>query len=50
MLSFVQKKGNTTVYQWKTGNVPTVIERPVVEEAPPDTVTEETVSNQIEQH
>lgn len=47
MLSFVQQKGNTTVYEWKTGNVPTVIERPVVEEAPPDTVTEEAVSNQL---
>ncbi|XP_057214613.1 CDK5 regulatory subunit-associated protein 3 isoform X2 [Triplophysa rosa] len=43
MLRFVQKKGNTTVYEWKTGNVPTVIERPVMEEAPPDVVTEETI-------
>ncbi|KAG7325099.1 hypothetical protein KOW79_011415 [Hemibagrus wyckioides] len=43
MLSYVQQKGNTTVYEWKTGNVPTVIERPVIEEAPPDTVTEETI-------
>ncbi|KAI5103298.1 CDK5 regulatory subunit-associated protein 3, partial [Silurus meridionalis] len=43
MLSFIQQKGNTTIYQWKTGIVPTVIERPVVEEAPPDTVTEETI-------
>ncbi|KAB5555569.1 hypothetical protein PHYPO_G00035680 [Pangasianodon hypophthalmus] len=43
MLSFIQQKGNTTVYEWKTGNIPTVIERPVVEEAPPDTVTEETI-------
>ncbi|XP_053496329.1 CDK5 regulatory subunit-associated protein 3 [Ictalurus furcatus] len=43
ILSFIQRKGNTTVYEWKTGNVPMVIERPVVEEAPPDTVTEETI-------
>ncbi|KAF5906349.1 CDK5 regulatory subunit-associated protein 3, partial [Clarias magur] len=43
MLSFIQKKGNTTVYEWKTGNVPTVIERPVVEDAPPDTVTDEMI-------
>lgn len=43
LLRFVQKKGNTTVYEWKTGNVPTVIERPVMEEAPPDVVTEETI-------
>lgn len=43
MLRFVQKKGNATVYEWKTGNVPKVIERPLMEEAPPDVVTEETV-------
>ncbi|KAL7869222.1 hypothetical protein AOLI_G00132100 [Acnodon oligacanthus] len=43
MLSFVQRKGNTTVYEWRTGSTPTVIDRPVVEEAPPDTVTEETI-------
>ncbi|KAF4106496.1 CDK5 regulatory subunit-associated protein 3 [Onychostoma macrolepis] len=42
-LRFVQKKGNTTVYEWKTGNVPTVVERPVMEEAPPDVVSEETI-------
>ncbi|XP_060714568.1 CDK5 regulatory subunit-associated protein 3 [Tachysurus vachellii] len=43
MLSFVNQKGNTTVYEWKTGKVPAVIERHLVEEAPPDTVTEETI-------
>ncbi|XP_067225574.1 CDK5 regulatory subunit-associated protein 3 isoform X2 [Chanodichthys erythropterus] len=43
MLRFVQSKGNTTLYEWKTGNVPTVVERPVMEEAPPDVVTEETI-------
>ncbi|KAK3559656.1 hypothetical protein QTP86_013613 [Hemibagrus guttatus] len=43
MLSYIQQKGNTTVYEWKTGNIPTVIERPVIEEAPPDMVTEETI-------
>ncbi|XP_077056827.1 CDK5 regulatory subunit-associated protein 3 isoform X1 [Siphateles boraxobius] len=43
MLRFVQNKGNTTLYEWKTGNVPTVVERPVMEEAPPDVVTEETI-------
>uniref|UniRef100_A0A672KBX5 CDK5 regulatory subunit associated protein 3 n=1 Tax=Sinocyclocheilus grahami TaxID=75366 RepID=A0A672KBX5_SINGR len=43
ILRFVQKKGNTTVYEWKTGNVPTIVERPVMEEAPPDVVTEETI-------
>ncbi|XP_051770786.1 CDK5 regulatory subunit-associated protein 3 isoform X2 [Ctenopharyngodon idella] len=43
MLRFVQSKGNTTLYEWKTGNVPTVVERPEMEEAPPDVVTEETI-------
>lgn len=43
MLRFVQQKGNVTAYEWRTGQEPTVIERPVVEEAPPDTVTEEVV-------
>ncbi|KAK1793964.1 hypothetical protein P4O66_010881, partial [Electrophorus voltai] len=43
MLSFVQQKGNATMYEWRTGSAPTVIERPVVEEAPPDTATEEKI-------
>ncbi|KAL1264495.1 hypothetical protein QQF64_004850 [Cirrhinus molitorella] len=43
ILRFVQKKGNTTIYEWKTGNVPTVVERPIMEEAPPDVVTEEAI-------
>ncbi|KAM3837975.1 CDK5 regulatory subunit-associated protein 3-like, partial [Diretmus argenteus] len=42
LLIFVQRRGNTTFYEWRTGEVPTVVERPVMEEAPPDTVTEET--------
>lgn len=44
LLTFVQKSGNTTFYEWRTGKVPTVVERPVVEDAPPDTLTEDTVS------
>ncbi|KAM3859624.1 CDK5 regulatory subunit-associated protein 3 [Diretmus argenteus] len=43
LLIFVQRRGNTTFYEWRTGEVPTVVERPVMEEAPPDTVTEETI-------
>lgn len=42
MLTFTQKRGNATFYEWRTGNVPTVVERPV-EEAPPDTLTEDAV-------
>lgn len=44
MLTFAQKRGNTTFYEWRTGKAPTIIERPIVEEAPADIVTEETVS------
>lgn len=43
MLTFAQQKGNTTFYEWRTGNVPTVIERPVVEEAPSETVTDDMI-------
>lgn len=43
MLTFAQKRGNATFYEWRTGKVPTVIERPVVEEAPPDTISEDAV-------
>ncbi|KAI1887141.1 hypothetical protein AGOR_G00203080 [Albula goreensis] len=43
MLTFAQRRGNSTVYEWRTGSPPSVVERPVVEEAPPDTVTEETI-------
>lgn len=44
MLTFAQKRGNAAFYEWRTGKVPTVIERPVVEDAAPDTITEDTVS------
>lgn len=44
MLAFVQKRGNTTFYEWRTGKTPTVVERPVVEEAPAHAITEDTVS------
>lgn len=43
MLTFVQKKGNTTFYEWRTGQVPTVVERPTVEEAPLETATDDTI-------
>lgn len=43
LLTFVQKKGNTTFYEWRTGNTPVIVEKPVMEEAPADTVTEETI-------
>uniref|UniRef100_A0AAZ3QIA9 CDK5 regulatory subunit associated protein 3 n=1 Tax=Oncorhynchus tshawytscha TaxID=74940 RepID=A0AAZ3QIA9_ONCTS len=38
MLTFAQKRGNPTFYEWRTGKAPAVIERPVMEEAPPDTI------------
>lgn len=43
MLTFSQKAGNVTFYEWRTGKVPSLVERPVVEEAPPDAATEDTV-------
>ncbi|XP_056153402.1 CDK5 regulatory subunit-associated protein 3 [Lampris incognitus] len=43
MLTFIQKRGNTTFYEWRKGKAPTIVERPVMEEAPPDTVTEDTI-------
>lgn len=43
MLTFVQKRGNTTFYEWRTGKTPTVVEKPVVEEASADVIAEETV-------
>uniref|UniRef100_A0A3B4ESE7 CDK5 regulatory subunit associated protein 3 n=1 Tax=Pundamilia nyererei TaxID=303518 RepID=A0A3B4ESE7_9CICH len=43
MLTFAQKRGNATFYEWRTGKVPTVVERPVVGESPPDTITEDTI-------
>ncbi|XP_008312664.1 CDK5 regulatory subunit-associated protein 3 [Cynoglossus semilaevis] len=43
MLTFVQKRGNTTFYEWRTRNVPTVVERPRVEEAGPEAETEDTI-------
>ncbi|KAL4659888.1 CDK5 regulatory subunit-associated protein 3 [Arapaima gigas] len=43
MLTFMQRQGNTTVYEWRMGTPPSVTERPVVEEAPLDMVTEESI-------
>uniref|UniRef100_H3CXL1 CDK5 regulatory subunit associated protein 3 n=1 Tax=Tetraodon nigroviridis TaxID=99883 RepID=H3CXL1_TETNG len=43
MLTFVQKRGNTTFYEWRTGKTPTVVERPVVEAAPAGGITEDTI-------
>uniref|UniRef100_A0A7N5ZWF4 CDK5 regulatory subunit associated protein 3 n=1 Tax=Anabas testudineus TaxID=64144 RepID=A0A7N5ZWF4_ANATE len=40
LLTFVQKSGNTTFYEWRTGTVPTVVERPIAEDACPETLTE----------
>ncbi|KAM8837628.1 CDK5 regulatory subunit-associated protein 3 isoform 1-T1 [Spinachia spinachia] len=43
MLTFAQKRGNPTFYEWRMGKVPTVIERPVVEGAPPDTLADDSI-------
>ena len=42
MLRFVQKRGNSTVYEWRTGTEPSVVERPHLEE-PPEQVEEDAV-------
>lgn len=42
MLRYVQKRGNCTVYEWRTGTEPSVVERPHLEE-PPEQVEEDAV-------
>lgn len=42
MLRYVQKKGNSTVYEWRTGTEPSVVERPQLEE-PPKQVQEDEI-------
>ncbi|KAM6163187.1 CDK5 regulatory subunit-associated protein 3 [Rhynchocyon petersi] len=42
MLRFVQKRGNSTVYEWRTGTEPSVVERPHLE-APPEQVEEDAI-------
>lgn len=42
MLRFVQTRGNCTVYEWRTGTEPSVVERPHLEE-PPEQVEEDAV-------
>lgn len=42
MLRYVQRRGNSTVYEWRTGTEPSVVERPHLEE-PPEPVEEDAV-------
>ncbi|KAM4843391.1 CDK5 regulatory subunit-associated protein 3 isoform 3-T3 [Thomomys bottae] len=42
MLQYVQKRGNSTVYEWRTGTEPSVVERPHLEE-PPEHVEEDEI-------
>ncbi|ELV11773.1 CDK5 regulatory subunit-associated protein 3 [Tupaia chinensis] len=42
MLRFVQERGNATVYEWRTGTEPSVVERPHLEE-PPEQVEEDAI-------
>ncbi|XP_052051749.1 CDK5 regulatory subunit-associated protein 3 isoform X2 [Apodemus sylvaticus] len=42
MLRHVQKRGNSTVYEWRTGMEPSVVERPQLEE-PPEQVQEDEI-------
>jgi len=43
LLTFAQRRGNATFYEWRTGKAPTVVEKSVVEEASPDTLTDDTI-------
>lgn len=43
MLTFIQKKGNATFYEWRTGRVPSVVERPAAEDAAAEPVAEDTI-------
>ncbi|XP_015454868.1 CDK5 regulatory subunit-associated protein 3 isoform X2 [Pteropus alecto] len=42
MLRFVQTRGNSTVYEWRTGAEPSVVERPHLEE-PPEQAEEDAI-------
>nr|KAF6455270.1 CDK5 regulatory subunit associated protein 3 [Rousettus aegyptiacus] len=42
MLRFVQTRGNSTVYEWRTGTEPSVVERPHLEE-PPEQAEEDAI-------
>lgn len=42
MLRFVQRRGNATVYEWRTGTEPAAVERPHLEE-PPEPVEEDAI-------
>ncbi|XP_075417817.1 CDK5 regulatory subunit-associated protein 3 [Tenrec ecaudatus] len=42
MLRYVQTRGNSTVYEWRTGTEPSVVERPQLE-APPEQVEEDAI-------
>ncbi|XP_030890128.1 CDK5 regulatory subunit-associated protein 3 [Leptonychotes weddellii] len=42
MLRYVQRRGNCTVYEWRTGTEPSVVERPHLEE-PPKQVEEDAI-------
>nr|XP_057924425.1 CDK5 regulatory subunit-associated protein 3 isoform X1 [Doryrhamphus excisus] len=43
LLTFAQKRGNVTFYEWRTGNAPVVVERPHVEDTPPEALAEDAI-------
>lgn len=43
MLTFAQKRGNATFYEWRSGKVPTVVERPAAEDAAPDAAADDAI-------
>ncbi|XP_049616132.1 CDK5 regulatory subunit-associated protein 3 [Syngnathus scovelli] len=43
LLTFARKRGNASFYEWRTGKVPTVVERPHVEGTPVEAPAEDTI-------
>ncbi|XP_077482809.1 CDK5 regulatory subunit-associated protein 3 isoform X1 [Stigmatopora argus] len=43
MLTFAQKRGNATFYEWRTGKEPTAVDRPSMEETPEEAPVEEAI-------
>uniref|UniRef100_A0A3B3BBI5 CDK5 regulatory subunit associated protein 3 n=1 Tax=Oryzias melastigma TaxID=30732 RepID=A0A3B3BBI5_ORYME len=43
LLTFTIKRGNATFYEWRTGKAPSSVERPVVEEPCPESLSEDAI-------
>uniref|UniRef100_H2MA78 CDK5 regulatory subunit associated protein 3 n=1 Tax=Oryzias latipes TaxID=8090 RepID=H2MA78_ORYLA len=43
LLTFVQKRGHATFYEWRTGTAPSSVERPSMGETSPETLSEDAI-------